>query len=132
TTGEAPAARWLDAEDATMRRALAWGMEHDRGAALRLAVALAPWWLLRGRLGGQYTLLPEVTGCADAGSYGWRAAQYWLGYTALYSADLAGAFGHFTAVRDGTWDRGPSRALADALSSRSLTLALLSRIAGAV
>ena len=132
STGEVAAARWLDAEDATMRQALAWGMEHDTGAALRLAVALAPWWLLRGRLAGQYSLLREVTGCADAGSDRWSVVQYWLGYTALYSADLAAALGHFTAVRDATWDRGPSRALADALSGRSLTLALLGRIAEAV
>jgi non-specific serine/threonine protein kinase len=132
TTAEVAAARWLDAEDAMMRQALAWGMEHDTGAALRLAVALAPWWLLRGRLVGQYTLLREAAACADAGSDGWSAAQYWLGYTALYSADLAGALDHFTAVRDASWDRGPSRALADALSGRSLALAILGRIAEAV
>jgi predicted ATPase/DNA-binding CsgD family transcriptional regulator/DNA-binding XRE family transcriptional regulator len=132
TTAEVAAARWLDAEDAMMRQALAWGMEHDTGAALRLAVALAPWWLLRGRLVGQYTLLREAAASADAGSDGWSTAQYWLGYTALYSADLAGALGHFTAVRDASWDRGPSRALADALSGRSLTLAILGRITEAV
>ena len=41
-TGEVAAARWLDAEDATMRQALDWAMEHDAGAsALRLAAALA-------------------------------------------------------------------------------------------
>ena len=47
--GEAAAARWLDAEDATMRQVLAWAMEHDPGAALRLAAALAWWWVLRSR-----------------------------------------------------------------------------------
>jgi predicted ATPase/DNA-binding CsgD family transcriptional regulator/transcriptional regulator with XRE-family HTH domain len=132
TTTEVAAARWLDAEDAMMRQALAWGMDHDTSAALQLAVALAPWWLLRGRLVGQYTLLREAAAGAEAGSDGWSTAQYWLGYTALYSADLAGALGHFTAVRDASWDRGPSRALADALSGRSLTLAILGRIAEAV
>ena len=50
TTGEAAAARWLDAEDATTRQVLAWGLEQDAGTALRLANALAPWWYLRGRL----------------------------------------------------------------------------------
>ena len=29
STGELAAARWLDAEDATMRQVLAWAMEHD-------------------------------------------------------------------------------------------------------
>ncbi len=37
-----------------MRQVLAWAMQHDPAIALRLAVALAPWWLLRGRLAGQY------------------------------------------------------------------------------
>jgi hypothetical protein len=47
--GEVDAARWLDAEDATVLQGLAWALEHDRAAALRLAIALAPWWFLRGR-----------------------------------------------------------------------------------
>src|SRR5262249_58849754 len=53
-TGEQAAARWLDAEDATTRQALAWATGHDRAVALRLAVALAPRRLLRGPLGGGY------------------------------------------------------------------------------
>ena len=99
-TGEVAAARWLDAEDATMRQVLAWAMDHDPAVALRLAVALAPWWFLRGRLAGQYPLLREAAGRAEPGSDGWCAAQYWLGRAAMFSADLAGALGHFTAVRD--------------------------------
>ena len=46
-TGEVAAARWLDAEDATMRQVLTWAMHNDAATALRLAVALAPWWMLR-------------------------------------------------------------------------------------
>ncbi|HTT54910.1 MAG TPA: hypothetical protein VMH35_26260, partial [Streptosporangiaceae bacterium] len=60
STGEVAAARWLDAEDATMRQVLAWAMEHDAAVALRLAVALASWWLLRGRGPGGYPLLREA------------------------------------------------------------------------
>jgi predicted ATPase/DNA-binding XRE family transcriptional regulator len=52
-TGEAPAACWLDAEDATMRQGLAWAMEHDTPVALQLANALGWWWFLRGRLSGE-------------------------------------------------------------------------------
>ena len=55
---------------------LAWAMEHDAALALRLAVALAPWWFLRGRLAGQYPLLREAAGRAAPGSDGWCAAQY--------------------------------------------------------
>ena len=65
------------------------------------------------------------------GSDGWCAAQFWLGETALYSADLAAALGHFTAVRDAIGDRPPSRALADCLAGRSVTLSNLGRIAEA-
>jgi hypothetical protein len=60
TTGEAAAARWLDAEDATTRQVLAWAVEHDPALVLRLASALGWWWLLRGRLAGEYPLLRQA------------------------------------------------------------------------
>ena len=132
SAGELDAARRLDAEDATLRQALAWAVDHDPAVALRLAVALAPWWALRGRLAGQYALLREVTGRAAVGSDGWCAAQIWLGWAAVHSADLAGALGHFTAVRDAIGDRAPSRALADCLAGRSVTLSNLGRTPEAV
>ena len=129
--GELAAARWLDAEDATMAQVLARAMDHDADVALRLAVALAPWWFLRGRLAGQYPLLGEVARRAEPGSAGWCAARFWLGTAARFSADLAGALGHFTAVRDAVRDQGPSRVLADALTGRSSALRELGRIAEA-
>jgi predicted ATPase/DNA-binding CsgD family transcriptional regulator/transcriptional regulator with XRE-family HTH domain len=131
TTGELAAARRLDAEDATMRQVLAWALQHDAPTAVRLAVALAPWWLLRGRAQGGYPLLREAAGRAEAGSEGWCAAQYWLGQIALDVPDLAGALGCFTAVRDAVGDRGPSGALAACLAGRSNTLSNLGRLAEA-
>jgi predicted ATPase/DNA-binding CsgD family transcriptional regulator len=131
-TGELAAARRLDAEDAMMPQVLAWAMEHDVAVGLRLAVALAWWWLLRGRLAGQYPVMREAAGRAAPGSDGWCAAQFWLGETALYAGDLTGALGHFTAVCDTVADRGPSRALADCLRGRSVTLTNLGRLAEAV
>ena len=129
--GELAAARWLDAEDATMRQVLAWAMEHDAAVALRLAVALAPWWFLRGRLAGQYPLLREAAGRAEPGSDGWCAAQFWLGRMAGFSGDLAASLGHFTALRDAVAERGPSRALADGLAGRSAALSTMGRFAEA-
>ena len=73
-----------------------------------------------------------MTGRAAVGSDGWCAAQIWLGWAAFHSADLAGALGHFTAVRDAIGDRAPSRALADCLAGRSVTLANLGRTPEAV
>jgi non-specific serine/threonine protein kinase len=132
STGELAAARCLDAEDATMRRVLAWTMVHDPAAGLRLAIALAPWWYLRGWAVGQYQVLRDAAGYAAAGSDGWCAAQFWLGWTALYSADLAAALGHFTAVSDAVGASGPSRALADCLAGRSVVLSDLARFGEAV
>ena len=126
--GELAAARWLDAEDAMMRQVLAWARDHDVAAALRLAAPLGWWWFLRGRLQGQYPLLCQLAGRAEPGSDGWCAAQRWLGWTANFSADLAGALGHFTALRDAVADRPPSQALADALAGRSITLLNMGRI----
>ena len=108
-TGEAAAARWLDAEDATMRQALAWAMEHDPGLALRLANALASWWFLRGRLAGEHRLLCQAADGAEVGSGGWCVAQLWLGRAAQASGDLAASLGHFTALRGRR--RGPAAVL---------------------
>ena len=130
-TGEAPAARWLDAEDATMRQGLAWAMEHDTTVALQLANALAWWWFLRGRLAGQYRLLRQAAGRAEAGSDGWCVAQLWLGRAAQYSADLAASLGHFTAVRDAVAGRPPSPALTAALVGRAGILRLMGQAAEA-
>jgi predicted ATPase/DNA-binding CsgD family transcriptional regulator len=126
-TGEAPAACWLDAEDATMRQGLAWAMEHDTTVALQVANALALWWFLRGRLAGEYRLLSQAAGRAEAGGDGWCIAQLWLGRAAQYSADLAAALGHFTAVRDAVAGRPPSPALANALACRAGVLRLMGR-----
>jgi non-specific serine/threonine protein kinase len=122
STGEQDAARWLDAEDATMRQVLAWGMGHDREAALRLAAALGGWWVLRGRLPGLYPLLAELAGYAGPGSDRWCTAQVWAGWAAWFASDPAGALRHFTALRDAVADRPPSRALAGALAGRARAL----------
>jgi predicted ATPase/DNA-binding CsgD family transcriptional regulator/transcriptional regulator with XRE-family HTH domain len=130
-TGEVAAARWLDAEDATMRQVLAWAMQHDADIALRLALTLAPWWILRGRLAAQYRLLREAAGHAVPGSYGWCATQELLGLACLFSADLAGALDYFTGIRDAIGDRPPSGVLVSCLGSRSAALANLGRVAEA-
>jgi predicted ATPase/class 3 adenylate cyclase/DNA-binding CsgD family transcriptional regulator len=128
SAGEVAAASRLDAEDPAMRQVLAWAIARDAVLAVRLADALGWWWWLRGRLPGQYPLLSEVAGRAEPGSDGWCAIQYWLGWAAYSTFDLAGALGHFTAVRDAAGDRGPSRVLAEVLAGRSSALLNLGRI----
>ena len=128
---EVAAARWLDAEDATMRQVLAWVTDHDPAAAVRLAAALGWWWLVRARLPGQYGLLREVAGRVRAGSDGWCAVLLWVSWAALFSSDLAGTLKHATALRDAAVGRGPSRALADGLVGRAIALFNLGRTAEA-
>ncbi|MGH3290057.1 MAG: hypothetical protein ACRDPD_36155, partial [Streptosporangiaceae bacterium] len=136
-TGEVAAARWLDAENATMRRALDWALEHDAAlghdaaVAPRLAAALAWWWQIRGLLAGQVPLLRAAVDCAAPGGDAWCAGHTWLGQASLDSADPAGALRHFTAVRDAIGDRGPFPLLARCLSGRSATLLGMGRIAEA-
>ena len=132
SSAEVPAARRLDAEDATMRQVLAWAMPNDPALGLRLAVALAPWWNLRGRLTGEYPLLGLAAGHAPAGSDTWCAAQLWLGEAAIASADMTAALDHLTAACDALNDRGPSRALADVLNLRSAAWRELGRTTEAV
>jgi predicted ATPase/DNA-binding CsgD family transcriptional regulator len=135
--GEVAAARWLDAEDATMRRALDWALEHDAplgheaAVAPRLAAALAWWWQVRGRLAAQVPLLRAAVDRAVAGSDAWCDCHTWLGQASLDSADPAGALLHFTAVRDAIGDRGPFPLLARCLTGRSGTLLGMGRIAEA-
>jgi predicted ATPase/DNA-binding CsgD family transcriptional regulator len=118
-TGEAGAVRLLDAEDTVLGSVLAWAMGHDTAIAQRLAVALGWWWLLRGRLTGQYRLLQELAGRAEPESDEWCAVQLFLGVAAYMSGDLPRSLGHLTAVRDAMGDRKPSRVLADALAFRA-------------
>jgi non-specific serine/threonine protein kinase len=131
TTGEVAAARRLDAEDATMRQVLAWAAGHDAALALRVAVAVAPWWSLRGRAVSQYPLLREAAGHAAEGSEQWCTAQFWLGNMALDSGDWAGGLGHFTAVVGAMRDRRPYRTVAYCLAGRSIALMNLGRVAEA-
>ena len=136
-TGEVAAARWLDAEEATMRQVLDWAMEHDAAlgsdaaVAPRLAAALAWWWQIRGRLAGQVPLLRAAVDRTAAGSDAWCTGHAWLGQAALDSADPAGALHHFTAARDAIGDRGPLPLLTRCLTGRAATLLGMGRIAEA-
>jgi hypothetical protein len=89
-----------------MRQVLAWAMDHDLPAALRLVAALGWWWYLRGRLTGQYALLRRAADRAETGSDGWCAAQYWLARTAHASGDMPATLSYCTALRDAAAVRG--------------------------
>jgi predicted ATPase/DNA-binding CsgD family transcriptional regulator len=103
-TRERDGLRHLDAEDATLRHVLAWALEHEPDTAVRLALALAPWWGIRGRLASQAPLLTAVAELADAGSGEWCGAHMFLGQVAQHSEDPPAALDHFTMARDALED----------------------------
>jgi predicted ATPase/DNA-binding CsgD family transcriptional regulator len=136
-SSEVAGLRQLDAEEGTLRHALAWAMERDPGIALRLALTQGPWWQLRGRLTVHAPLLAVAADHAQTGSEEWCAARMLLGQAAEQAADPAGALHHFTVVRDtledGRLPASPVRSLllALCLSGLSGTLLYLGRDAEA-
>jgi predicted ATPase/DNA-binding CsgD family transcriptional regulator len=135
---EADGLRHLDAEDATLRQALAWASDHDPEVALRLALALSPWWRIRGRLASQAPLLAAAAEHADPGSNEWCMARLLLGEVASLVEDPPAMLEHFTAVRDALEDPhrpatpGGPVLLSLCLGARSAALMRLSRVAEAI
>jgi predicted ATPase/DNA-binding CsgD family transcriptional regulator len=125
--GELAAAEWLDAEDTAVHQALGWALEHDPDAALQLAIALAPWWLLRGRWATGYQQLADAAGHAAAGGPEWCTAQFWLGLLTAAS-NVPTSFSHLSLVRDAFAGRAPAPLLARALAWRAGALANLARV----
>ena len=135
---EADGLRHLDAEDATLRHALAWAVDHDPAMATRLTLALAPWWQLRGRLAGQAPLLDAAAEYAEPGSDEWCTAGLLLGQVAGLIDDPPAMLEHFNAVRDALEDphrpatpAGPVL-LSMCLSGRSSALLRMNRVAEAI
>ena len=130
SAGELDAARWLDAEDATVHQALDWALQHDPGTALSLATALAPWWELRGRFAVGYALLNRAAGDTTEGGAAWCEAQLWLGSLSRYSSVEAG-LGHFSAVQDALAAEPASPLLVRALNERAGCLIRLGQLSQA-
>jgi len=117
-SGEWSAAQWLDAEDAAVHQGLAWALDNDPPAALRLAVALALWWLLRGRWiqgSGLLQHAVEQTG-PDVGS--WYTAHTWLGHLAGFTFDYGMALRHHETAVAALQDSPASADLVDGLLGR--------------
>jgi non-specific serine/threonine protein kinase len=115
--GETDALRWLDAEDATLSRALPWAIEHHPADALRLASALAPWLRLRGRLVEARTRLSAAVEGSAQMDETWATAQLWLGHLASDSNESAEGVDRHTAVVDAYRAWEPSPVLVRALAS---------------
>jgi predicted ATPase/DNA-binding CsgD family transcriptional regulator len=127
TPGELAAVRWLDAETSTMDQALAWSLEHDPASAGRLAAALGPWWMLRGRNADAERNLHAAALLADPGSHLWCRLQLLLGEVAE-SSSMERALAHYAAARDAAASGGPSLLLADALEGQAHVLVNMLRV----
>jgi hypothetical protein len=121
SVGELAAARRLDAETSTMEQALAWSLQHDHAAAPRLAVALGPWWMLRGRYADADQHPRAATLVTDPGSPIWCRVQLLL---ADFAQDTSWerALAYYSAACDAIAHGGPAPILADALNGRAHTL----------
>ena len=130
--GELAAALWLDAEEAAVQQGLAWAMEHDPAAALHLALTVAPWWSLRGRLTAGYDQLYAAAGQVAPEGDEWCTAQLWLGLLACVTGNCTVALDHQATAYNALASRGPSPALVWALWIKFTSLLFLNRIPEAV
>jgi DNA-binding CsgD family transcriptional regulator/tetratricopeptide (TPR) repeat protein len=105
---------------------------------VRLALALAPWWGIRGRIVSQAPLLTAVAELADAGSTEWCAAHMFLAQVAAQIEDPLAALDHLTATRDVLQDTSYSDDAAGpwllslCLGGRSSALIRVDRVAEAL
>ena len=121
-SGEPPATLWLDAEDAVVHQGLAWALDHHPSGALQCAVALAPWWLLRGRWIQGSAMLQRAVDQTDPASGPWYAAHLWLGHFARGTLAYEVALGHYGTIVEALAGRSPSADLVDGLIGRSAVL----------
>jgi predicted ATPase/DNA-binding CsgD family transcriptional regulator len=125
---EIQAARWLEAEDAAIQHAVSWALHHDPASALRMAIAVAPWWAQTGREDAGYKLLSAAAGQAAQDDDAWAEAQYWLGPLADGKGDMARSHDHYTAARDALASGPPSPLLCRARAGRAESLMMLGQL----
>jgi predicted ATPase/DNA-binding NarL/FixJ family response regulator len=121
-SGERPAVLWLDAEDAAVHQGLAWALDHDPPAALRLAVALAPWWMVRERWIQGAGLLRRAVEQVGPGAGASYTAHVWLGHLTQGMLDYELALRHYSTVVAALRDGPPSTDLVDGLVGRCTLL----------
>jgi non-specific serine/threonine protein kinase len=117
------AGRWGDAEQDNLREALRWLLQHDPASGLRLAIALSPWWILRGRFReGRSFLERGLAYRSQSPDELAGVAQTWLGHMALNSADYERALACFARADQVLASRGSCPALVDSLNGQTMAL----------
>jgi non-specific serine/threonine protein kinase len=114
------AGSWGDAEQDNLRAGMEWLLGHDPPAALRLAIALSPWALLRGHYREGRTALEKaqsaVTGEVES------MVEVWLGRLAHNSSRFGVALAHFERAEASEGPGAQSRVLVDALVGQTWEL----------
>ena len=114
--GEAAAARQMDAEDDNLHGVLEWAIRHEVALALRLGVALSPWWLLRGRWREGRSLLQEAVAVAvDQPVQIVACAENWIARFSRRIPDYPSAPAPLHRAYDLMRPLGPSPTLVDSL-----------------
>jgi len=121
----------MDADACTLDQGLAWAAKHDPVMAVRMALAMSWWWVLRGRLIEHRALLSAMADRVEPGSDEWCAAHIWLGQACAQMADPAGTLKHHTIVLDMIADRDMPDAQVACYGGRAMALLTLGRIAEA-
>jgi DNA-binding CsgD family transcriptional regulator/tetratricopeptide (TPR) repeat protein len=101
-----------------------WALTQDTDTALRLAVAVAEWWELRGRAEAAREALLAAAGHTARGSWQWCLAQFWLGDIGPPAVSI----GHETAACEVLSAQPPTPLLAELLAGRSRTQTHFGRI----
>lgn len=119
---------WGDAEQDNLRDALEWSLENDPEIALDIAIAVSPWWFLRGHYAeGQSFLARALAGAEQASADQFAAAEVWRGRLALDSGGFDVALHHFRRADELLAGQGPSALLADSLNCQTIALFNLAR-----
>ena len=121
-SGELPGGLWLDAEDAAVHQGLAWALDHEPPAALRLTVALAPWWQVRGRWIQGSALLQRAVEQTGPDTGIWYSALLRLGQLVYMTFDYDSALSRYSTVVAALRDGPASADLVEALLGRCAVL----------
>ena len=92
---DSEAGLWFDAETHNLLEALEWALANQPGVAVRLALAMSPWWLLRGQLGEGRTYLARALQAEPAAPAEVTASAHaWMGWMCCDSGHFTTMIGH--------------------------------------
>jgi serine/threonine-protein kinase PknK len=113
-------ALWMDAEADNLHGVLEWALSHEKDMALRLAVVLSPWWLLRGRWReGRSLLQRAVAGARDRPAKLVASAENWIARFSRRIPDYPNALDPLRHAFELMSPLGPSAVLVDTLWQQS-------------